>query len=186
MTWNPPNLLSLLRLLLAPVVAWLIGHARYPEALVVFWVAGVTDMLDGYLARRFQWGSRLGTYLDPLADKVLLVVVFISLGVAGALPEFLVLLVLGRDVLILAMCGIAYSLWGMTDFAPSFWGKLSTTIQILTVLVVVALRAYPGPILEALSMAGIALTTLGTAWSGLHYVWIATLRWREAGPSRIR
>jgi cardiolipin synthase len=186
MTWNPPNLISLLRLLLAPVVVWLVHHGRYPQALVVFWVAGVTDMLDGYLARRFNWGSRLGTYLDPVADKVLLVVVFIALGVAGALPEFLVILVLGRDILILAMCAVAYSVWGMTDFVPSIWGKISTTIQILTVLVVVAQRAHPDPVLEALSMVGVALTTLATAWSGVHYVWTATIRLREAGPSRIR
>lgn len=186
MTWNPPNLLSLLRLVLTPVVAWLILRGWYPTAFAVFWVAGVTDLLDGYLARRFNWGTRLGGYLDPVADKVLLAVVFVALGATGALPGFLVVLVIGRDVLILGMCAYAYAQFRMTDFAPSRWGKLSTIIQILTALVVLAGRAFPDPVLEAFSMVLIGLATLGTSGSGVHYLLTGTVRYRAARAAGVR
>lgn len=183
---NLPNLLSLFRLLVAPFTAWAIVRAHYPLALGLFFVAGITDALDGYLARRFNWGTPLGAYLDPLADKVLLVAVFLSLGAAGALPEFLVALVIGRDVLILALCAIGYFTLGLTDFSPSLWGKISTIIQIGAALIVLAGRAAPSAFFEALSMIAVAATTLGTGASGLHYLWMAVYRYRDAQKPQLR
>ncbi len=186
MIWNPPNLLSLLRLLLTPVVVWLMHQGRYPAAFGVFWVAGWTDALDGYLARRFNWGTKLGTYLDPVADKVLLAVVFVALGSVGALPDFLVALVIGRDVLILGMCAYAYSQLRVTDFSPSVWGKISTIIQILTALIVLGQRAFPDPVLEAFGMVFVGLCALGTGWSGIHYLLTGRVLWQQARAARFR
>lgn len=178
---NLPNLLSLARLALTPFIAWSFFHRHAGLALALFFIAGVTDGLDGYLARRFQWHTPLGAYLDPIADKVLLVGVFLTLGAGGALPEFVVALVIGRDLLILALCAVGYYALGLTDFAPSFWGKLSTTIQISAAFIVLAGRAAPSAFLEALSVLGIAATTAGTSFSGLHYLWTAIARWRLVG-----
>lgn len=181
-----PNLLSFFRLVVAPFTAWAIVRSHYPMALGLFFVAGITDALDGYLARRFNWGTPLGAYLDPLADKALLVAVFLSLGAAGALPEFLVALVIGRDLLILVLCGIGYATLGLTDFSPSFLGKISTTIQIGAAIIVLAGCAAPSAFFEALSMIAVAATTLGTGTSGLHYLWMAVYRYREAHRSQLR
>ena len=183
---NLPNLLSLARLAVTPFVAWTFLRGHPAIALALFFFAGLTDGLDGYLARRFQWSTPLGAYLDPVADKVLLVGVFLTLGAAGALPDFLVALVIGRDILIVALCAIGYYALGLTDFAPSLWGKLSTTIQIFTALIALAGRAAPSAFFEALSMIGIAATTAGTSVSGLHYLWTAIDRWRDTRKHQLR
>jgi cardiolipin synthase len=183
---SPPNLLSLLRLVAGPFIAWLIARHDYRIGLAVFFVIGWTDMLDGYLARRYNWSTTLGTYLDPAADKVLLAVVYIWLGLDGALPLFLVWLVIGRDVLILVLCAIGYFQYQMDDFAPSSWGKLSTIIQICGALVILTGRALPDPVMEALTMIAVGLIAVGTTGSGLHYVWIAVKRWQQVTATRMR
>ncbi len=178
MTWNPPNLLTVLRIALTPSIAWAIAAQRYGAALVLVMIAGLTDGLDGYLARRFGWMSRIGGYLDPIADKSLLVTIFLSLGIAGALPVWLVVLVMVRDVMILTLSAIGYLRYKMRDFRPSYWGKLSTFIQILTVVVALTDRAFPGPGLDGLLRAGVFATAAATGWSGVHYLWVAHVRWR--------
>ena len=97
---NIPNLISLMRLLLVPLTVWLIMSEAYGWAFITFLVAGVSDGIDGYLARRFDWRTRLGAYLDPLADKALLVSVFVTLGFLKLIPAWLVIIVVSRDVLI--------------------------------------------------------------------------------------
>ncbi len=135
--------------------------------------AGLSDLLDGYLARRMGISSRLGSYLDPLSDKVLLVTVFLCEGLAGMLPAWVVALVLGRDLSILAMVAWAMMFVQVRQFPPSFWGKLSTVVQIVVALIVLA---DGGRVLDR----GLVLASVGviTAWSGIHYVWYAatTLR----------
>ena len=104
---------------------------EYRTIIPWFIVIGVTDVVDGFLARRYQASSRLGAYLDPIADKVLLSGTFLVLALTGAMETWLAVVVLGRDVLILAAAGVLYLATGRRNFPPSPWGKLSTFVQIL-------------------------------------------------------
>jgi len=165
--FNLPNLFTLARLVLAPFVASDILHDRYGRAIILLFAAGFTDVIDGALARRFQISTRVGAYFDPIADKILLSVVYIALGLAGALPWWMVAVVFGRDLLILAMAGYGLGFTSVRKFPPSAWGKISTFFQIGAALVVMGARAgIPAPVTLALS-----LMVLGTAVSGLHYMW---------------
>lgn len=168
---NPANLLSAARLALTPpVIAWIItGH--YRQALILLAVAGATDGADGLLARRYGWQTRLGAYLDPIADKVLLAAVYLALGFVGLLPWWLVAAVFTRDLAILSVAG-AILLWtGFRNFRPSRWGKLSTTFQILTALAALAAPTLHSRRLAAATEVLIPLTGALTLWSGLHYAW---------------
>ncbi len=152
--------------------------ANYRLAILLLFIAGVTDALDGYLARRFRWTSRFGAYLDPVGDKLLLVSVYLTLGLRGAIPIWLMWLVLGRDALILAMVAIALLFTAVRSFPPSTWGKLSTIVQIGGALLIIAGYAFfpdrPGWSDESIGLI-IAVTTCG---SGLHYFWLAIARLR--------
>ncbi len=166
-----PNLLSLSRVLAAPLAAALILSGAYGWALALLVAAGATDSIDGWLARRDGSSTRLGAYLDPIADKILLVTVYLSLGAAGLVPAWLVMIVVGRDLLILLVAGVALAATGKRRFEPSVWGKLSTFIQIGAGVVILAAHATGSAAL--LAFAGIlpAMVAVTTAWSGLHYVW---------------
>ncbi|HUA21674.1 MAG TPA: CDP-alcohol phosphatidyltransferase family protein [Bryobacteraceae bacterium] len=165
--FNLPNLFTLARLVLAPFVAFDILHGHYALALVLFFLAGVSDAIDGFLARRLDQSSRVGAYFDPLADKILLTVIYISLGIAGAVPWWMVAVVFSRDVLILAMAGYGLLFTSVRAFPPSIWGKISTFLQIAAALVVMGARAgIPAPVGFALW-----LMVAGTTVSGLLYVW---------------
>lgn len=170
-----PNLVTAARIVLAPFIAASILGGEYRNALILLVVAGVTDGLDGFLARRFQWFSGLGAYLDPVADKLLLAVVYICLGVTRLAPMWLVAIVFGRDILILAFAGTLMAAGGRREFQPSVWGKISTTFQIVTGGALIAGGAYPAGPLNRLGLWLIPVTATATLWSGLHYVWVA---WR--------
>lgn len=159
-----------MRLLAAPLVAWLVIVRRFDLVLMVLIPAGVTDWLDGYAARRLGLSSELGTYLDPAADKVLLVVSFVSLGVVGQIPMWLVWLVLGRDVVIVTGIGLLWLLRDRTEFPPLLSGKVSTFFQIVTVLAVLMAAVFHISSMAALRQIGIVLTAFFTAFSGLNYV----------------
>jgi len=165
--FNLPNLFTLARLVLAPFVAAGILHDRYARAIVLLFVAGFTDVIDGFLARRLQVSTPAGAYFDPIADKVLLSVIYISLGLAGAMPWWMVAVVFGRDVLILAMAAYGLLFTTVRKFPPSVWGKISTFLQIGAALVVMGAHAgIAAPVTLVL-----CLMVLGTIVSGLHYVW---------------
>lgn len=167
--FNLPNLFTLARLVLAPFVAISILHGGYRCALVLFFLAGVSDAIDGFLARRLKQASRIGAYFDPLADKILLSVIYISLGVARAVPWWMVAVVFGRDILILAMAAYGLLFTSVRAFPPSVWGKISTFLQIAAALTVMGAGAgIPAPVELAL-----LLMVAGTVVSGLHYVWTA-------------
>jgi cardiolipin synthase len=164
-----PNLLTLSRLLITPLVALSILGGSYALALGWLIAAGITDGLDGWLARRFGWSTRVGALLDPMADKVLLVTVYVAMGIAGLVPNWLVALVVGRDVLILAIAGVALWLTAQRNFSPSPWGKLSTLIQIFTGLLAIGSRAFGAAFLESSAHAMVFVTAAATLWSGLDY-----------------
>lgn len=165
-----PNALSMLRMTLAIPSALLLLQERYNAALLIFLAAGLSDGLDGYLAKHFGWRSRLGSILDPLADKLLLVTNYIVLGWLGWIPLWLVVVVISRDIIVVSGA-LTYHAWiGRYEMAPSLVSKLNTTMQIVLVLVVVAslgLWSVPEWLLDWLVYTVLATT----AWSGVDYVW---------------
>src|SRR5688572_32039723 len=127
---TPPNLLTCARIVLTPWIILALMYRDCREALWLSCVAGFTDGADGFLARRFGSASRLGAYLDPIADKFLLTSLYISFGILRVVPGWLVWLVVGRDVLILLMSGAGLIFTERRDYPPTLWGKLSTVLQI--------------------------------------------------------
>ncbi len=165
--FNLPNLFTLARLVLAPFIASDILHGHYGRAIILLFAAGFTDVIDGFLARRFEISTNVGAYFDPIADKILLSVIYVALGLAGAMPWWMVAVVFGRDLLILAMAGYGLLFTSLRKFPPSVWGKISTFFQIAAALVVMGARAgIPAPVTLALSLMLVA-----TVVSGLHYIW---------------
>jgi cardiolipin synthase len=136
-------------------------------ALVWFAIAGVTDVLDGFLARRLKAGSRMGALLDPIADKVLLSGSFLTLGLKGIIPLWLTAFVLGRDLMIVGFAVAALARKTRRAFPPSVWGKASTGAQIAYVLFAVGHQAGLAPLTVVLILGWI---TFGlTVWSGIDY-----------------
>jgi cardiolipin synthase (CMP-forming) len=165
-----PNLISVIRIFLTLPIVWLMLEHRFGWVLFLFAVAGISDALDGYLAKHYGWRSRLGGLLDPLADKVLLVSCFLSLGWLGFLPVWLVLLVLLRDLVIVTGALVYNFTIAELEAEPSLISKFNTLIQILLVLTVVlnhGLLPLPALLLETL----VWLTLLTTLLSGGDYVW---------------
>lgn len=167
---NLPNLISLGRLLLVPLAISLILDARYWAAFWVFVVAGVSDALDGFIAKRFDRRTRLGALLDPLADKVLLVSVYVTLGIAGQLWSWLVVLVVFRDLMIIGGFLLIQAMAVMPKgHQPLFISKINTGVQVAVVGYVLArlgLGGEAGPVDLVLSVA-VAVTTVV---SGLTYL----------------
>ena len=163
-----PNLLTAARLLAAPYILYLLWTGEYRTALVWFSIASATDVLDGFLARRFHAGSKIGALLDPVADKVLLSGSFLALGLTQVIPFWLMAIVLGRDLLILGFAIVALARKLRRDFPPSVWGKASTAAQIAYVLFAVGHEAAITPLVVATILGWIAATL--TLWSGMDYL----------------
>jgi len=166
-----PNLLTVVRIFLTVPVIWMLLEREFTWALVLFGVAGVSDGLDGYLAKRYGWESRLGSLLDPLADKALLVSSFLSLGWLGLIPIWLVLLVLLRDLVIVTGALVYHFQVEHLEAAPSLISKLNTLTQIVLVLAVVC-AAGPVPLPEYAVELLVWATLATTLTSGASYVWI--------------
>lgn len=162
-----PNLLSGARLALAPYFFLLLWRQEYQLALVVCVICGITDGLDGLAARYFQANSRIGEYLDPIADKVLLSGAFVTLALRGTIETWFAGVVIGRDVFILLMVGWGFLFTSIRSFPPTFSGKASTTAQIIFILLLMMhLAGWIGPFLVVLEK----WITVGWAiLSGLEY-----------------
>ena len=128
-----PNLITLARILLVPVVVWAIASNQMLFAFLLFAAAGVSDAVDGFLAKRFGMASELGAYLDPLADKVLIVSIYVSLGIADTLPRWLVILVVSRDLLIVGGVMFSWLIDKPVSVKPHPVSKLNTAAQLLLV-----------------------------------------------------
>lgn len=167
-----PNLISLARILFLLPLWWLFTEQRYFDTLLLFAVAGASDGVDGFLARRYGWTSRLGGFLDPIADKLMMMTAYLWCGWTGVLPWWLVGLVLGRDLVIVGGAVVYYRLVGSLEMAPTVISKVNTLLQILLALVaILVLSGITGPgWLFSLLMVLVTVTTL---WSGADYV----LRW---------
>lgn len=170
-----PNLICLIRLaLIWPIAAALQAGQQLP-ALGLLVVAGMSDGLDGYLAKRFNWTSELGKFLDPLADKLLLVTVFVEAAWLGLIPWWLTAAVVARDVLI-GLGALVYRVWfGALRGRPTIISKINTAAQLLYVMLVL-LRAASGMLPRELLDAGAILTLITTVVSGFGYVITFTQR----------
>ena len=157
-----PNLITIARILLVPVMVWAIQSNAMLIAFTLFLAAGLSDAVDGFLAKRFNMTSELGAYLDPLADKVLLVSIYVSLGIAEAIPRWLVILVVSRDLLIVGGVMLSWILGNPVRIKPLIVSKLNTVAQILFAGVVLAALAFgfDAAIAEMLLMAAVTILTL--------------------------
>lgn len=173
-----PNLITLLRILMVPPFVWLLLEGRHGQALALFFLAGFSDGLDGFLAKRYGWTSRLGGLLDPLADKLLLLSAFLTLGYLGLLPVYLVGLVLLRDVVIVSGAIAYHFRVARLDADPSWVSKVNTVLQIALVLLVILNQVYP--LLAPFWLWTLeSMVVLATVWSGLDYVWTWGQRARQ-------
>lgn len=170
-----PNLISALRLLLIVPVVMLLAQRQFAAALLLFTVAGASDAIDGQLARRYGWITPLGGWLDPLADKAMMVSSFVVLTWLGLVPLWLLVAVVARDVIIV-FGGLAYNLWVEKVRArPSWISKLNTLLQVLLVMAVMfdqGVMALPGWGLDLL-MTAVATTVV---LSGADYIWTWGMR----------
>jgi len=177
-----PNLLSLLRMALVPVFIIAVRYGEPKKALLIFLAAGITDALDGFIARIAKQQSLLGTYLDPIADKLLLISAWIVLAIpnlaqSAPVPLWVTILVISRDILIVIVALVLYLALGVRKFPPTVISKVTTVVQVLTVVVVLiagiaaketARLAVP---LDVLADFFIYLTAALTLASGLYYVY---------------
>lgn len=134
--------------------------------------AGVSDWLDGFAARKLKSSGRLGVILDPLADKVMLVILFVTLGILQLIPAWMFWLVIGRDMVIVVGAMLVRVLRGIRKFLPSRLGKVSTFFQIMLVLLTLVYAAYAYPLFLSLQQIALALSAVFTTLSGLDYIWI--------------
>jgi cardiolipin synthase len=167
---NLPNLVTLARLVLTPFVILAILDGRHTSALLLFAIAGFTDFLDGFSARKLKLTTSTGAYLDPIADKCLLSGVFLALAAARIVPRWVVVLIFGRDLLILAGVGIVLLLTTVRRFPPTVWGKWSTFVQIVTAVAWMARNAMPYPVLDEAAWMLLWPCVALTIYSGLDYV----------------
>jgi cardiolipin synthase (CMP-forming) len=171
-----PNLLTLLRICLAPFLVAAILENRYALSFGLFLVAGLTDALDGLLARLLKQRTMLGEYLDPVADKLLLSTLFLVLTYKVLVPARVTVLVFGRDVGILVVSAILYAATGRREFSPSIFGKTNTVVQVTTVAIVLLHQLIADHWVVALEKWAFWATMALTVISGLHYAWTASRR----------
>ena len=173
----------MLRLFVLPflVITILDGHWRLAFALL--WIAGVSDGLDGLLARKLAQHTKLGQYLDPIADKLLLSTMFVVLTHVGAIPRYVTVLVLSRDVGILLIATLLFATNTLRNFLPSKLGKLNTVVQILGVLTVMTCEVAPRAGLEDLRMVLLWAIAVLAPVSAAEYAWIVIRRVSEPIPT---
>jgi cardiolipin synthase len=173
---SAPNLLTLLRICLAPFLVAAILENRFALGFGLFLVAGVTDALDGALARLLKQFTMLGQYLDPVADKLLLSTMFLVLMQKRLIPAPVTVLVFGRDLGILVVAAILYATTGRREFQPSVFGKANTVAQVATVALVLLHQLTTNIWVEMLESWTLKATVVLTVVSGLHYAWVAAKR----------
>ena len=184
---TPANQLTLLRMLLIPAFVILVVYGELGWALIVFVTAGITDGLDGLIARWSGQNTSLGAWLDPMADKLLLVTTFIiltlpGLGLANRLPIWLTVCIISRDVVIVLTVAIVNLAIGPRTFRPSIFGKIATATYILTAVAALLFNylGYRSTIVGAFVYASLAITLV----SSLHYIWHAARIIDEPAPAR--
>jgi cardiolipin synthase len=171
-----PNLLTLARICLAPFLVAAILEDRFALSFYLFLAAGLTDALDGTLARMLKQRTMLGQYLDPVADKLLLSTLFLVLMHKGLIPARVTVMVFGRDVGILVVAAILYAAVGRREFSPSIFGKANTLAQVAAVAAVLLHQLTEARWVAEVRMLALGATMVLTVVSGLHYAWTASRR----------
>ena len=175
---TPANQLTLVRVLLVPVFVILVVYGYFGWALITFMVAGLTDLFDGLLARTLSRRTNLGAWLDPMADKFLLVTTFVvltlpNLGLVNRLPIWLTILIISRDVMIVLAVAIINLAIGRREFRPSIYGKIATATQIITCVIIMYFNYLQRPSIWV--QTGIYASAAITLISGFHYVWYSKI-----------
>jgi cardiolipin synthase (CMP-forming) len=177
--FTAPNQLTLLRMLFVPFIVINLVQEHYGWALTLFVLAGLSDGLDGLLARKLHQQTLLGQYLDPIADKLLLSTMFLVLSILHMIPWKYTVLVFSRDISILAISAVLYMIAGLRDFRPSVFGKANTFAQVGAIFFVLLLAVNQGPMVviarKFFLKAGFTFTII----SAVHYVFLVQHRLRE-------
>ncbi|MDR2861362.1 MAG: CDP-alcohol phosphatidyltransferase family protein [Syntrophobacterales bacterium] len=183
---NLPNAITLIRILLVPLMVIFLINGDYPEALIIFFICGITDALDGFLARVLHQKTSLGAYLDPIADKALLVTCFLTLAIERAIPGWLAVIVISRDVIILSGICILFMMSIPFSIKPIMISKITTGLQILVILLVLFLKSMPFELDHTWLFTAYLLTASVTIISGFKYIAIGlkhyTMAQRDAPP----
>jgi cardiolipin synthase len=175
-----PNAISLLRIALVVPILFLIVDGRYALALALCFVAGISDGVDGYLAKRFDWRTRIGALLDPIADKLLVAGTFMVLVYTGHIPLWLGILVIFRDVVIVGGATMYNFLIRPVEGEPTRISKLNTALQMLFVLFVLSRAAFDWPDQITIVVLGASIVVT-VVISGIDYVWSWARRARQGG-----
>ncbi len=179
-----PNFITIARLIGVPLIVWLLIVDRYAEATILFVLAGVSDAADGFIAKRFSAASELGAYLDPIADKALLVSVFVTLGFNGQLPPWLIVLAVSRDLFIIGGMLLAYVLSNPMPVRPLLVSKVNTAAQILLIAFVLVDRAGLMALMPLIWLTIVAVAVLTVASAGAYLIeWV---RHMAGGPADAR
>ncbi len=179
---SAPNQLTLLRMLFLPLLVDAILDENYRLALILLVLSAFTDFLDGQLARWLKQQTMLGQYLDPIADKLLLSTLFIVLTIDHKIPIKFTVFVFTRDISILIVSAVLYTIAGLRDFRPSIFGKLNTGAQIAAVFLVILYQVAPLPAINFGQQFFLWATIVFTVLSGFHYALLAGQR-MKAGPN---
>jgi cardiolipin synthase len=184
-----PNQLTLLRMSFLPFIVIKLVDGRYGVALILFVLAGMSDGLDGLVARALKQQTVLGQYLDPIADKMLLSTVFLVLSILHKIPWKFTVVVFSRDISILAASTVLFAIAGLRDFRPSVFGKANTFAQVAAVFFVLLLEIKTERWVAIARLAFLRATFTFTIISALHYVFLVGMRLRantSAAPAETR
>jgi cardiolipin synthase len=173
-----PNQLTLLRMMFVPFIVIKLVEGHYPSALTLFVLAGLSDGLDGLLARTLKQQTVLGQYLDPIADKLLLSTMFLVLSILHKIPWKFTVLVFSRDISILFASAVLYAIAGLRDFRPSIFGKANTFAQVAAVLFVLLLEINKSRWIAIARLSFLRATFAFTIISAMHYVLLVEQRLR--------
>ncbi len=179
-----PNQLTLMRLIFIPFIIINIVDGNYTWALVLLVGAGISDGLDGLLARKLHQQTRLGQYLDPIADKLLLSTLFLVLSILHRIPWKYTVLVFSRDLCIMITAAVLYATTSIREFQPSIFGKVNTGAQVITLFFVLLFQVEPVPWVYFMRKLGLYATFTFTLLSGLHYIYITGQRLRSTERTR--
>lgn len=171
-----PNMLTMLRLFALPFLINLILDREWTWAFSLMMVAGITDAFDGLLARWLHQHTRLGEYLDPIADKLLLSTLFITLTHVGLISRYVTVLVFSRDLGILLIATLLFVTNTLKDFRPTMFGKINTALQILAMVTVMASRVWPIAHLDEINLWLLRLIAVLAPLSAAQYAWIVVRR----------
>jgi cardiolipin synthase len=174
-----PNQLTLLRMMFLPFIVIKLVEGHYSLALILFVLAGLSDGLDGLLARTLKQQTMLGQYLDPIADKLLLSTMFLVLSILHKIPWRFTVVVFSRDISILFASAVLYAIAGLRDFRPSIFGKANTFAQVAAVFFVLLLEVNGSRWVAIARLSFLRATFIFTILSGIHYVLVVGQRLRS-------